>query len=158
MTRGQQISRAAQAALLVFLAGTAIARADDAATGVAVLKRHVTAIKKGDVETLMADYADNAVAITPPGMVPSQPPPVTAPGVYIGKKNIRKIFEMLTDKDHIVGVRGMASHTETLADGTILLHWSQFPGTPQQLNGEDVFIIRDGKILMQDITVEAAKH
>ena len=120
-------------------------------------QRHVTAIKKGDVEALMADYADNAVAITPPGMVPSQPNP-SQPGVYIGKKNIRKIFNMLTDKDHIVGVRGMDSHTETLADGTILLHWVQFPHTPQQVTGEDVFIIRGGKILMQNITVEAAKH
>jgi hypothetical protein len=104
----------------------------------------------------MADYAPNAVVVTPPGLMPSAHP--ASPGVFIGTDEVRKVFVVLTNKDNIGPVRSMVSHIEPLPQGVAILHWVQFSGTPKQVSGEDVFTVRDGKIISQFITVEAATH
>lgn len=119
-----------------------------------IVDRHVVEIMKGNLPGLMADYADDAVVVTPPGLMPSAHS--ASPGVFVGKDQIRKVFAVLTDKDHIGPVRSMVPRVETLPQGVAILHWVQFRGTPKEGSGEDVFRIRDGKIVFQFLTVEAA--
>src|SRR5437868_6932359 len=82
---------------------TAQAAPDSAKT---VLDRHVAGMKKGDLEAVMADYADNAVVITPHGIAPAQKA-ASSVDVFAGKQNARKLFKVLTDKDHVGGNRSM---------------------------------------------------
>lgn len=121
-----------------------------------VVKDHVASMKTAHVDAVMADYADDTVVITPPGLVPTQQP-AAGPGVYSGKANARKVFVVLTGKDSIGGIRAMETTVEPLGADVALLHWMQFRGTPQQVSGIDVFVVRGGKIAVQDIILDTAK-
>ena len=37
------------------------------------------------------------------------------------------------------------------------MRWVQFKGTPKEVSGYDVFVIRGGKVVFQTVTVNAAK-
>lgn len=138
------------AVVLTLLWTTAACAADR--TPVQVVEDHVVAMKKADVDLIMSDYADDTVVITPEGLVAGQQP-AKGPGVYSGIANARKVFVTLTNKDNIGPVRSMVARIEPLGDDVALLHWVQFQGTPQQVTGEDVFVVRNGKIAFQDIVV-----
>jgi hypothetical protein len=103
----------------------------------------------------MADYADDAVVVTPPGMVPAPAGLEEAHGVFVGKENATKLFAILTDAEHLPGTASMQSTTQPLSPDTILLHWSVMPGTPQQTDGMDSFTIRNGKIVFQTVALKA---
>ena len=120
-----------------------------------VVKDHVASMKTGNVDAVMRDYAPNTVVITPPGLVPSQKP-ATGPGVYSGIANARKVFVVLTGKGSLAGIRAMETTVEPLGGDVALLHWVQFRGTPKQVSGTDVFVVRGGKVVVQDIIVDAA--
>jgi ketosteroid isomerase-like protein len=120
-----------------------------------VVKDHVASMKTGNVDAVMRDYAPNTVVITPPGLVPTQKP-ATGPGVYSGVANARKVFVVLTGKGSIDGIRAMETTVEPLGGDVALLHWVQFRGTPKQVSGTDVFVVRGGKVVVQDIIVDAA--
>ena len=120
-----------------------------------VVKDHVASMKTGNVDAVMRDYAANTVVITPPGLVPTQRP-ATGPGVYSGIANARKVFVVLTGKGSIAGIRAMETSVEPLGGDVALLHWVQFKGTPKQVSGTDVFVVRGGKVVVQDIIVDAA--
>jgi len=120
-----------------------------------VVKDHVASMKTGNVDAVMRDYAPNTVVITPPGLVPTQKP-ATGPGVYSGIANARKVFVVLTGKGSIAGIRAMETRVEPLGGDVALLHWVQFRGTPKQVSGTDVFVVRGGKVVVQDIIVDAA--
>ena len=120
-----------------------------------VVKDHVASMKTGNVDAVMRDYAVNTVVITPPGLVPTQKP-ATGPGVYSGVANARKVFVVLTGKGSIDGIRAMETTVEPLGGDVALLHWVQFRGTPKQVSGTDVFVVRHGKVVVQDIIVDAA--
>lgn len=121
-----------------------------------VVKDHVASMKTADVDKVMSDYADDTVVITPPGLVPTQVP-ANAPGVYSGKANARKVFVVLTGKDSIDGIRAMETMVEPLGGDVALLRWMQFRGTPKQVSGVDVFVVRHDKIVVQDIILDTAK-
>jgi ketosteroid isomerase-like protein len=120
-----------------------------------VVKDHVASMKTADVDAVMRDYAPDTVVITPPGLVPTQQP-ATGPGVYSGIANARKVFVVLTGAGSIAGIRAMETTVEPLGGDVALLHWVQFRGTPQQVSGTDVFVVRGGKVVVQDIIVDAA--
>lgn len=120
-----------------------------------VVKDHVASMKTANVDAVMRDYAADTVVITPPGLVPSQQP-VKGPGVYSGIANARKVFVVLTGKGSIDGIRAMETTVEPLGGDVALLHWVQFRGTPKQVSGTDVFVVRHGKVAVQDIIVDAA--
>jgi ketosteroid isomerase-like protein len=113
-------------------------------------------MKTGDLEKVMSDYADDTVVITPPGLVPGQTP-ANAPGVYSGKANARKVFTVLTGKGSIDGIRSMETVVEPIGGDVALLRWMQFRGTPKQVSGVDVFVVRGDKVVVQDIVLDAAK-
>jgi ketosteroid isomerase-like protein len=121
-----------------------------------VVKDHVASMKSADVDKVMSDYADDTVVITPPGLVPGQTL-ANAPGVYSGKANARKVFVVLTGKDSIEGIRAMETIVEPLGGDVALLRWMQFRGTPKQVSGIDVFVVRGDRIVVQDIVLDPAK-
>jgi len=125
-----------------------------AATPVEVVQHHVDVMKAGDLDAIMSDYADNTVVITPTGLVADQNPP-TGPGVYSGLAEARRVFSTLTNKDNIEAVKSMVTTIEPHGDDVAFLHWTQFKDTPKQVSGQDVFVVRDGKVVFQDIIPDA---
>jgi hypothetical protein len=128
--------------------------AASAATPAEVVQHHVAVMKKGDLAAIMSDYAANTVVIAPPGLVPGQA--AKGVGVFVGSANARKVFATLTDKDHHPGVRTMETSISPGGQDIARLRWVQFKGTPQQVSGEDIFVVRRGKITYQAILPDAA--
>lgn len=114
-----------------------------------VLEHHVAQMKTGDLEAVLSDYAPNAVVVTPAGMI-------SPSGVFIGK-DTRKLFSVLTNKENLPGNKTMQVTYETLAPDTKLMRWVQYKGTPKQMSGYDVFVIRGGKIVFQTVSIDPAK-
>jgi ketosteroid isomerase-like protein len=127
------------------LAGGA-ARADAVS---AVLDHHVANMKSGSLDGVLADYAPDAVVVTPAGMV-------TPSGVFAGK-DVRKLFSVLTDKDHVPGNRTMQTRYEKVSPDTTIMHWVQFKGSKQEVSGQDVFVVRAGKVVFQSVAVNPPK-
>lgn len=126
-----------------------------AATPAQVVAHHVAMMKRGDLPAIMSDYAADAVVITPPGLVAGRHPS-SNPGVFSGAADARRVFATLTDKGHHPGVRTMETRIEAAGADIALLHWVQFKGTPQQVAGKDVFVVRGNKIAYQAILLDPA--
>jgi hypothetical protein len=148
---------------LTLMSGDAFA-ADSAKV---VLDRHVAAMKAGDLDAVMADYADNALLLAPAGVVPGQKN-YGGLNVLEGKANIRKFFAVLTSKEsnffavltskeNNPAVKSMTSTYESKGSDTTLMHWTQWPGTAKEASGTDVWVIRDGKVISQAVLVNPAK-
>jgi len=131
-------------------ANTMSPASSDIRTPGAVVEHHVRAMKAADIDAVMSDYADQAVVVTPPALVPDQTPP-TGPGVYAGSANARRVFAVLTGKDNIDSIKSMATSIEPGGKDIAFLRWTQFKGTPHEVSGTDVFVVRDNKIVFQDI-------
>jgi hypothetical protein len=125
------------------------------ATSQAVLDRHVAAMKAGNLNAVMADYADNTLVIAPHGIAPGQTN-VAGNDVFSGKANARKLFAVLTDKDHNPGAKAMTVTYEQRGNDVTLMHWVQFKGKPNQVSGTDTWIIRGGKVIAQFVAVDPA--
>jgi ketosteroid isomerase-like protein len=124
------------------LIGTACQAAPD--LGAAIIARHVETVKAGDVDGVVADYADDAVLVTPAGMV-------TPTGVFVGKAKVREFFSWLASPQNLPGAKSMVSQSEVIGPDTVLFRWTQFPGTAQEVKGTDIFVIRGGKIVFQSV-------
>jgi len=128
--------------------------AASAATPAQVVQHHVAVMKKGDLAAIMSDYAANTIVIAPPGLVHGQS--AKGVGVFVGSSDARRVFATLTDKDHHPGVRTMETSISPGGPDIVRLRWVQFKGTPQQVSGEDIFVVRNGKIAYQAILVDPA--
>lgn len=128
------------------------AAASTADSAQVILDRHVTAMKAGDLAAVMADYADDALVIAPNGIAPGETN-VAGFNIFVGKDNISKLFAVLTNKDNAAGMASMTTNYEFKDGDVALMHWVQFKGTPQEVSGTDVWIIRNGKILSQSVLV-----
>jgi ketosteroid isomerase-like protein len=115
----------------------------------AALARHVTAVKAGDVEGVMADYADDATLVLMPG-------DLWPKGALVGKTEVRKFFEWLKGPEILPGAQSMVVTTEKIGPNTMYFHFTQFPGTPQEVKGFDIYTFRDGKIVHQTTFVTDA--
>lgn len=120
-----------------------------AAADTKVIDHHVAAMKAGNLEGVLSDYAANAVVVTPPGLA-------NANGVFVGA-NIRALFSVLTDKDHVPGNKSMQTRYESAGPDTTVMYWVQDKGTPKEVSGHDVFVIRGGKVVFQSVTVDPPK-
>ena len=136
--------------VLAILAGAAHAATDQSAE---VLNRHIAGMKGGDLAKIMADYADDALVITPHGVAPGQKAASTV-DVFAGKDEVKKLFSVLSDKDHVPNNKTMTTRFEHRGDDVTLMYWVQNAGKPNKVSGVDVFVIRDGKIHYQDVTVD----
>jgi hypothetical protein len=114
-----------------------------------VLDHHVANMKTGNLEAVLSDYAPDAVVVAPAGMI-------TPDGVFVGPET-RKLFSVLTDKDHVPGNKTMQSRFQSAGADTSIMHWVQFKGTPKEVSGYDVFVTRGGKIAYQTVVVNPAK-
>jgi hypothetical protein len=130
-------------------ASTANATTDSAEV---ILDRHVAAMKAGDLDAVMADYADNALVIAPHGIVAGETD-VGGFNVFDGKANISRLFAVLTNKDNAAGMASMTTAYESRGNDVTLMRWVQFAGTPQELSGTDIWVIRDGKVISQAVLV-----
>ena len=138
-----KITHAALLSTLLAFAG--VAHAADTK----VLDHHVANMKSGDLEAVLSDYAPDAVIVTPAGMVSPN-------GVFIGK-DTRKLFSVLTAKDSLPGNKTMQTKYQNAGADTSIMQWVQFKGTPKEVSGYDVFVIRGGKVVFQTVTVNPAK-
>jgi len=120
-----------------------------AAADVKVLDRHVASMKSGDLEAVLKDYSPDAVVVTPAGMI-------TPDGVFVGHET-RTLFRVLTGKDNLPGNKTMQTRYQNAGPDTSIMHWVQYKGTPKELSGYDVFVVRGGKIVFQSVTVNPAK-
>jgi ketosteroid isomerase-like protein len=134
------------------------APADSAATkqmsAASVVEHHVAAMKSGDLNAVMSDYADDTVVITPQGLVADQTP-AQGPGVYSGLGNARKVFATLTKTDNMGAVKSMKSRIVERGNDVALLYWTQLAGTPKEVSGHDVFVVKNNKVVFQDIVPDA---
>ena len=118
------------------------------AADTAILDRHVANMKSGNIPGIVADYAANAVVVTPAGMV-------SPSGVFVGK-DVRKLFDVLASPQNVPGNKTMQTAYEDLGQGATKMTWVQFKGTPKELSGYDVFVVRGGKIAYQTVIVNPA--
>jgi ketosteroid isomerase-like protein len=114
-----------------------------------VLDHHVANMKTGNLEGVLSDYAPDAVVVVPPGLA-------NANGVFVGPET-RKLFSVLTDKDNLPGIKTMQTRYESAGPDTTVMYWVQFKGTPKEVTGHDVFVVRSGKVVFQSVTVDPAK-
>jgi hypothetical protein len=115
-----------------------------------VLDHHVANMKTGNLEGVLSDYAPDAVVVTPPGLA-------NASGVFVGA-DTKKLFAVLTDKDHVPGNKTMQTRYESAGPDTSLMYWVQFKGTAKEVSGHDVFVVRGGKVVFQAVIVDPAKR
>lgn len=108
----------------------------------AAIARHVAAVKAADLPGVMADYADDAILVGPPGLV-------TPAGTQVGKANVQKFFEWLYTPEVLPAAQSMVTTNEIVGPNTLLFRWTQFPGTPKEVKGYDIFVFRGGKIIFQ---------
>jgi hypothetical protein len=124
-----------------------------AATPAEVVERHVASMKRGTLQPIMDDYSADTVVVTPKGLVANQTP-ADGPGVYSGQAAARRVFTTLTDAAHHPGIKAMETRVEPAGADSVILHWVQFKGQPQQASGKDVFVVRGGKIVFQAIILD----
>jgi len=108
----------------------------------ASIARHVTNVKAANIDGVMADYADDAILVSPPGLV-------TPVGTFVGKNKVREFFVWLATPEVLPGAQSMVTTNEVVGPNTMLFRWTQFPGTPKEVKGYDIFVFREGKIIFQ---------
>jgi uncharacterized protein (TIGR02246 family) len=104
-----------------------------------LVARHLAAAAKGDVEGIVADYADDAVTISPGG-------------VTRGKEELRKLFTGIfggPPGSHAPLVLQQQAFTDQIG----YITWTQNAGTPQEVHGSDTFVVRNGKIVAQTVAI-----
>jgi hypothetical protein len=99
-----------------------------------VMTHHNAALKAFDQTAFLSDYADDAVA-------------VTARGIFIGKAGVQKMFEGFGAFRE--AITKMEVSPEYLDAGVVAAHFKINPGAANEINGTDVMIIRNGKIVFQ---------
>jgi hypothetical protein len=100
-----------------------------------VFGHHVEALGAGDLDEIVADYADDAVFITPAG-------------VLRGKDGIRAAFtQLLAD----VPSAAWELKTQTYEDDLLFLEWAADAAQTRVDDGIDTFVFRDGLIRAQTV-------
>jgi hypothetical protein len=115
-----------------------------AASPIEVVVHHAQQVKLANLDAVMSDYADDAVMASPAGMA-------SKTGAFVGKRHIREFFVWLMSPAIFPAPKSMVYTNEQLAPDVVLFHWTQFKGTPKQVEGADLFVIRNGKIVFQAV-------
>ena len=105
-----------------------------------VLADHMVAFGKG-IDAIVADYADDAIMITPEA-------------TFRGLDGVRSFFSQAfaTLPPGFMEAFNV-KHQEIVGEYAYIL-WDALPWVPL---GTDTFVIRDGKIVMQTVTMYAAE-
>jgi len=100
-----------------------------------VFQHHAQALGAGDLDEIVADYADDAVFITPAG-------------VRRGKDGIRAAFtQLLSD----VPNASWDLKTQIYEDDVLFLEWAADAAMTRVEDGIDTFVFRDGLIRVQTV-------
>jgi uncharacterized protein (TIGR02246 family) len=100
-----------------------------------VFQHHAQALGAGDLEEIVADYADDAVFITPAG-------------IKRGKDGIRAAFtQLLAD----VPDAAWDLKTQMYEDDVLFLEWAADSAKTLVEDGIDTFVFRDGLIRVQTV-------
>jgi ketosteroid isomerase-like protein len=109
-----------------------------------IVAHHLAAAERGDVDSMMRDYAPYAVLITPDTAI-------------TGKRAIRSVFQRLVGGNAGPGGSPAALQVQKqVFTGNVgYLLWVQHLGTPDEVHGSDTFIIREGQIVVQTVAMIA---
>jgi uncharacterized protein (TIGR02246 family) len=100
-----------------------------------VFQHHAQALGAGDLDEIVADYADDAVFITPAG-------------VRRGKDGVRAAFtQLLAD----VPNAAWNLKTETYEGDVLFLEWAADAAQTRVEDGIDTFVFSDGLIRVQTV-------
>jgi hypothetical protein len=100
-----------------------------------VFAHHGQALVAGDLDEIVADYADDSVVIT-------------SAGVERGKDGVRKVFvKLLADLPHAA----WDLKTQILDGDLLFLEWSADSAVNRVDDGVDTFVFRDGMIWAQTV-------
>jgi ketosteroid isomerase-like protein len=100
-----------------------------------VFQHHAEALGAGDLDEIVADYSDDAIFITPAG-------------VLRGKEGIRAAFtQLLAD----VPNADWALPTQIYEGDVLFLEWTADAEKTRVVDGIDTFIFRDGLIRLQTV-------
>jgi len=100
-----------------------------------VFAHHAQALGAGDLDGIVADYADDAVFITPAG-------------TKRGKNGIREAFtQLLAD----VPNAAWELKTQIYEGDVLLLEWAAVSAATKVEDGIDTFVFRDGLIRVQTV-------
>jgi ketosteroid isomerase-like protein len=107
-----------------------------------IIAHHLASAQRGDVDSVMTDYAADAVLITPDTAI-------------TGKRAIRAVFQRLVGGNSAPGGSpGALRVQKQVFKGNVgYLLWVQHAGTPDEVHGSDTFFIRDGKIIAQTVAM-----
>ena len=100
-----------------------------------VFAHHATALGAGDLDELVADYADDAVLITPKGALR-------------GKDGARALFGALFGD---LPEASLAVKTQIFEGDVLFLEWSADSAPSRIDDGVDTFVFRDGLIQVQTV-------
>ncbi|AMK19881.1 MULTISPECIES: nuclear transport factor 2 family protein [Sphingobium] len=103
----------------------------------AIVHRHLDAWQKGDVDALLADYADDAVMMT------------RDTGVVAGKPQIRALFEHVFAEIFRPDDTRLQVTAELISGNHALVHWDATTSAFRTSGAFDAFTISDGKIVAQ---------
>lgn len=100
-----------------------------------VFQHHAEALIAGDLDGIVADYSDDAVFITPDG-------------VLRGKDGVRQAFtKLLSD----LPSADWEVPTTIFEGDVLLIEWKAESEKTQAVDGIDTFVFRDGQIRVQTV-------
>ena len=100
-----------------------------------VFQHHAEVLIAGDLEGIVSDYADDAVFITPNG-------------VLRGKDGVREGFTKLLED---VPSADWAVPTQIFEGDVLFIEWSAKAASTFVEDGIDTFVFRDGQIIVQTV-------
>ena len=111
-------------------------------TPVDLVNRHMAAAAKGDVDAIVADYADDAVAIT-------------AGNATQGKAALHAMFAgMLGGGGNANGPKPVFKNLKVWQQGDVgFVTWEMNSGAPNAVRGTDAFLVKNGKIQVQSVFI-----
>lgn len=103
----------------------------------AVVDHHMTVAAAGNIDAVMLDYAEDAIHIAPDGIVSK------------GKTAIRKIYAALLAGPALSLVVNKSIFERDVG----YITWTSNAGNPDEAQGSDTFVVRDGKIIIQTVVM-----
>jgi hypothetical protein len=106
-----------------------------------ILLHHWEAFGAGNIEEIMADYADDAILVTPEG-------------TRKGEAQIRSLFEELFDEMFSPASSSLNLSKQVVEGKIAYILWSGSSSGYDATFATDTFVIRDGKIIAQTFAAQ----